>query len=158
MQLMAKVEMTGLHIRAAIPAEREALEALQLRASLSNAGDREAMLANPAAVYLPPEQIQDGRVFVAESDGAVVGFAALLPRSDGKMEMDGLFVEPDRQGRGIGRALVEHSAEFARATGSPALHVIGNPHAEGFYLRCGFALVGATRTRFGHASLLEKAL
>jgi len=150
--------MAGVQIRAAVAGERKNLEALQMRASLTNAGDRDALLAIPDAVYLPLEQILDGRVFVAELDGAIVGFAAMLPRADGKMELDGLFVEPDRQRYGIGRTLVEHCCEFARQHGSPALHVVGNPHAEGFYLRCGFALVGATRTRFGAAPLLEKTL
>jgi GNAT superfamily N-acetyltransferase len=150
--------MAGMRIRAAIAAERKDLEALQMRASLSNAGDRDALLAIPDAIYMPLEQILDGRVYVAELDGAVVGFAAVLPRADGKTELDGLFVEPDRQGRGIGRMLVEHCCEVARQHGSPALHVVSNPHAEGFYLRCGFALVGATSTRFGPAPRLEKTL
>lgn len=150
--------MAGAQIRTAIAAEREDLEALQLRASLANAGDREALLAIPDAVYLPLEQILEGRVFVAELDGTIVGFAAVLSRADGKTELDGLFVEPERQRRGIGRMLVEHCCEFARRNGSPAVHVVGNPHAEGFYLRCGFALVGATSTRFGAAPLLEKTL
>jgi GNAT superfamily N-acetyltransferase len=150
--------MAGVQIRAAIVAERKDLEALQLRASLGNPGDRDAILANPDAIYLPLEQILEGRVFVAELDGALAGFAAVLPRADGKTELDGLFVEPDRQKHGIGRRLVEHCCNFARQQGSPALHVVGNPHAEGFYLRCGFALVGATNTRFGPAPLLEKTL
>jgi GNAT superfamily N-acetyltransferase len=150
--------MGGVQIRAAIVAERKDLEALQLRASLNNAGDRDALLAIPNAIYLPLEQILEGCVFVAEVDGAIAGFAAVLPRADGKTELDGLFVEPERQRRGIGRMLVEHCCEFARRRSSPALHVVGNPHAEGFYLRCGFALVGATSTRFGAAPLLEKTL
>jgi len=150
--------MTGVLIRAALPAERKDLEALQMRASLSDADDREAILAHPDAVYLPLEQITAGCVFVAELDGTIVGFAAVLPRADGKMELDGLFVEPERQGGGIGRALVEYCSDFGRSRGSPALHVVGNPHAEGFYLRCGFALIGGTQTRFGRASLLEKTL
>ena len=29
-----------------------------------------------------------------------------------------------------------------RARGATVLHVIGNPHAQGFYLACGFTLTG----------------
>jgi predicted N-acetyltransferase YhbS len=150
--------MTSVQIRPAIPSDQAALEALQLRASLSNAGDVGALLANLDAVSLPLEQITDGQVLVAESDGSIAGFAALLRRTDGEMELDGLFVEPSRQRQGIGKALVELCAEVARRRGASILHVVGNPHAEAFYLRIGFALVGATKTRFGPASLLEKRL
>jgi GNAT superfamily N-acetyltransferase len=136
-------------IRAARSDEQALLEALQRRASLNNAGDREALLANPDAIALPIEQITDGCVFVAECDEGVAGFAAVLPRPDGGAELDGLFVEPRLWKRGIGRRLVDHVADVARARTASFLHVIGNPHAEGFYLSCGFRVTGTVDTRFG---------
>ena len=125
------------------------LESLQRRASISNPGDREAILANPDAIELPIEQITDGCVFVAEHDGVVVGFTAVLPRSDGGAEVDALFVEPHLWKQGIGRRLVDHIAEVARMREASVLHVIGNPHAEGFYISCGFRVTGTVDTRFG---------
>jgi GNAT superfamily N-acetyltransferase len=142
---------------AALP-EQVALEALQRRASLNNPGDREALLANPDAIEVPAQQILDGHVFVAVRDDAIVGFAAVLPREDGQSELDALFVEPDAWKQGIGRLLVEHCAGVARARGSTALHVIGNPHAEGFYRACGFEPVGSVQTRFGAGLSLRRPL
>jgi GNAT superfamily N-acetyltransferase len=147
-----------LIIRPAIPAERRALEALQWRASLGNEGDRDALLRHPDAIDLPLEQIAAGGVFVLEQDGAVVGFAAILPRDDGDTDLDALFVEPSMQRRGIGRKLIDHCAERARSMGSRALHVVGNIHAKEFYLTCGFTLVGSFETRFGPGLLMRKAL
>lgn len=86
---------TNLSIRTATTAEREALEALQLRASLTNEGDREALLANPDAIVIPLEQIAAGRVFVALLSGATVGFSAIEHRSDDDTELDALFVDPN---------------------------------------------------------------
>ena len=149
---------SGVHIRPAIVSEREALEALQTRSSLGNPGDREALLVNPDAIELPSEQIAAGQVFVLEQSGAIVAFAVILPRDDGDTELDGLFVEPSIWRRGIGRLLVEHCAEVARSGGSTALHVVGNPHAERFYLACGFKMVGTAETRFGVGQLLQKNL
>jgi N-acetylglutamate synthase-like GNAT family acetyltransferase len=60
--------------------------------------------------------------------------------------------------RSIGRSLLEHSAQIARTQGSSALHVVGNPHAEAFYLACGFQLIGTAETRFGPGLLLPKLL
>ena len=63
-----------VRIRSAVVSEQKALQALQLRASLNNPGDREALLANPDAIELPLEQIAADRVFVAERGGAIVDF------------------------------------------------------------------------------------
>jgi len=145
-------------IRRAIPAERRTLEALQWRASLGNEGDRDALLLHPDAIDLPLEQIAAGGVFVLEQDGNIVGFSAILRRDDGDTELDALFVEPAIQRQGIGRKLIEHCAEMARAAGSSALHVVGNFHAKQFYLSCGFIIVGTFETRFGPGLLMRKTL
>jgi GNAT superfamily N-acetyltransferase len=136
-------------IRPARSDEQQILESLQRRASLSNPGDRDALVANPDAITLPMEQIAAGCVFVAELDGVAAGFAAVVPRPDGGAELDALFVEPHLWKRGIGRRLVDHVVEVARSRGASFLHVIGNPHAEGFYGSCGFRRTGTVDTRFG---------
>ncbi len=134
------------------------MERLQLRASLNNPGDREALLTNPDAIELPPEQILAGQVFVAQRDGVVVGFASLLDRTDGDTELDGLFVEPLLWRGGVGRALVDRCSDYGRVRNSSAIYVVGNPHALEFYKTCGFLNVGTERTRFGIGILMRKAL
>jgi len=104
--------MHDVLIRPAVMSERQAPELLQRRASLYNPGDREALLDNPDAIELPLDQIAAGQVFVAERDGAIVGFPPCGPREDPEMDLDGLFVEPHLWGHGIGRLLVEHSRRF----------------------------------------------
>jgi len=91
-----------LNIRLARTQEREDLEALQWRASLANEADRPHLEAHPDAIELPAAQIASGQVWVAELDGKIAGFAAVL---DG--ELDGLFVEPELWRCGVGAALVE---------------------------------------------------
>ena len=151
--------MTGaLTIRTAKTAEQKALEALQWRASLNNPGDRDTLLANPDAIELPLDQITAGGVFVAERNGIIVGFAAVVQRADGQTELDGLFVEPTMWRHGVGRSLVEHCGEFARAQGAAALHVVGNPHAKDFYSACGFDAIGKHQTRFGVGLAMHKKL
>lgn len=148
----------NLKIRLAVVSERGTLEQLQLRASLNNEGDREALLAHPDAIDLPEAQISAGQVFVAEQNAVTVGFAAVLQRSDSDIELDGLFVEPTYWRRGIGHVLVDRCVEYARKHGASALHVIGNPHAKGFYEAYGFEPSGTHQTRFGVGFLLRKTL
>src|SRR6266700_5761663 len=150
--------MLSVKMRPAVASERKSLEGLQWRASLKNPGDSEALLANPNAIELPLGQIEGGGVFVAEVAEAVVGFAAILPREDGDFELDALFVEPEVWQRGIGRKLVEHCCSAARAAGAKSLHVLGNPHAEGFYISCAFAKFGTKPTRFGVGLLMKRSL
>jgi GNAT superfamily N-acetyltransferase len=150
--------MSDIVIRPALPTERSSLEALQWRASLANAGDRDSLLANPDAIVLPDDQIADGHVLVAQHDGVIVGFAAVLPRPDGNAELDALFVEPSLWKRGVGRLLVEQCANLARERASRVLHVVGNPHAEGFYVACGFRATGAVETRFGAGLAMQRGL
>jgi GNAT superfamily N-acetyltransferase len=143
-------------IRVALGADQSSLEALQWRASLANPGDRESLLANPDAISVPPEQIEGGHVFVAEDDGVIIGFAAVLPRLDGNAELDALFVDPPLWNRGVGRLLVGLCAGVARGRGARILHVVGNPHAEGFYVTCGFHTTGAIGTRFGAGLAMQR--
>ncbi len=147
--------MQDLVIRRAVTSEQKELEGLQLRASLTNAGDRDALLAHPDAIELPLAQIEAGGAFVAEWNGTIVGFAAVEPRADGESELDALFVDPNMRRRGIARSLVEHCAEVARTRKSAALCVIGNPHAKDFYTACGFNVIGTSETRFGTGILMR---
>ena len=148
----------SLSIRAARLDEHALLESLQRRASLNNPGDRDALLAHPEAIALPISQIAESCVFVAEHDGTVAGFAAAVPRPDGGAELDALFVEPHLWKRGIGRRLVDHIATVARQRSASFLHVIGNPHAEGFYRSCGFVVMGTIETQFGIGLDMQRAL
>ena len=116
----------ALVIRLAQPDECHGLEELQRRASLANPVDRPHLEAHPDAIHLPPAQIANGQVIVAELDGKVAGFAAVVGG-----ELDGLFVEPHLWRRGVGAALVEKAVHEARNRGL-ALTVTANPAALGF--------------------------
>ena len=139
-----------LNLRLATPEEHEALEALQWRASVEIKEYREELLLNPDAIHLPPAQIANGQVIVAELDGELAGFAAVVGG-----ELDGLFVEPDLWGRGVGRALADAATHEARKRGL-TLKVFANPRARRFYEHCGFSVEGEVQTRFGPALRMTK--
>ena len=120
------------------------------RASLALGEYNEELEANPDAIDLPARQIADGDVIVAEMDGAVLGFAAVVGG-----ELDGLFVEPAHWHCGIGRLLVEEAAHMARLRGL-SLTVVGGPRARGFYEKCGFTVEGDEATRFGPAFRMSR--
>lgn len=139
-----------LTIRLAFPGERDELENLQRRASLALPEYRALLEADPDAIALPAEQLEDGGVLVAEIDGRVAGFAALAGG-----ELDGLFVEPAQWRCGIGSALVERAAHEARKLGV-SLTVTAAPQSREFYESCGFRVEGEARTRFGPALRMSR--
>jgi len=140
----------SLTLRLARPEEHDELEDLLRRASLELPEYRDQLIDNPEAIYLPAAQIANGQVIVAELDGEVAGFAAVVGG-----ELDGLFVEPDLWGQGIGRRLVDAATHEARKRGL-ALTLIANPRARRFYEHCGFSLEAEVQTRFGPALKMTK--
>ena len=140
----------SLTLRLAVPEEHDEIEELQRRASLELPEYRDELIAHPDAIYLPEGQIANGQVIVAELDGHIAGFAAVVGG-----ELDGLFVEPDLWGRGIGRALADAATHEARRRGL-TLKVIANPRARRFYEHCGFSAEGEVQTRFGPAIRMTK--
>src|SRR5205814_8850300 len=117
----------ALTIRLARPEERDDLEALQRRASLANENDRPHLEAHPDAIHLPPAQIANGQVYVAELDGRVAGFVAVVGGV-----LDGLVVEPGLGRGGMGAALVA-GATLSGLRRWVALRVGGNRAAGGCY-------------------------
>jgi GNAT superfamily N-acetyltransferase len=140
----------SLTLRIAEPHEHDELEDLQRRASLELPEYRDQLLANPDAIHLPLSQLANGQVIVADVGGEIAGFAAVVGG-----ELDGLFVEPDLWGLGIGRTLVDAVVHEARRKGL-TLKVTANPRAKRFYESCGFTVEGEEQTRFGPGLRMTK--
>jgi GNAT superfamily N-acetyltransferase len=140
-------------IRKARPDERSALIELMRRASLVWADTRADLLASPEVIDIPAAQIEAGQVIVAE-DGPLLGFSAILPRSDGDIELDGMFTEPDYFRKGIGSALVQAVMKESRSLGARAIHVVANRNVLGFYEAVGFRSVGEIATPLGPLATL----
>lgn len=135
-------------IRHAVPADLGALREVYRRSSLSNEGDRAALLEHPDVLEFSPRAVHEHHVRVAVIDDRVIGFATLLPaRQVG--ELEDLFVDPDWMLHGIARKLVLDAVDNARAHGLTRIEVTANPHALGFYEKVGFVSDGIIQTRFG---------
>ena len=91
-------------------------------------------------------------IVAADGAGTVVGFAALSPYKERAAYRttveDSVYVDPSRQGEGIGRALLSRLIEIARTSGFHT--VVARIEASGtasraLHARCGFRLVGIER-------------
>jgi len=147
----------GAMIRLGAPADLPAASDVYRSASLSNAGDRDKLLAHPEYLVLGPEGLAEGRTYVAEEGGSLVGFAT-WSEAGGIFELEDLFVDPGWMRRGIATALVHRIAQVLRARGAERLEVTANPHAMGFYRAAGFIDCGVTHTVFGTAPRMALAI
>jgi GNAT superfamily N-acetyltransferase len=135
-------------IRAATSADLDRLRGVYRRSSLHNDGDRDALLAHPDALVFAPDGTVGERTRVAEIDGRTVGFATLSGQPD-TLELDDLFVDPDRMRNGVARALITDAVHIARDAGATRIAVTANPHAMAFYEAVGFQSHGTATTEFG---------
>ena len=144
-------------IRLGVPADLPAASDVYRNASLSNGGDRDNLLAHPEYLVLGPEGLAEGRTYVAEEEGSLVGFATWLEAGD-VFELEDLFVDPGWRRRGIAAALVDRIAQVLRARGVQRLEVTANPHALGFYHAAGFIDCGTAGTAFASAPRMVLAI
>jgi GNAT superfamily N-acetyltransferase len=144
-------------IRIGTLADLPAASGVYRRASLSTPGYREDLLAHPEFLILGPEGLDQGRTYVAEQDGSVVGFATWVD-TDGTIELEDLFVEPDWMRRGIATALVHRISDVLKARGVERIEVTANPDALEFYRSAGFVECGVAETEFGSAPRMVRTI
>ncbi len=142
---------TAAAIRLGTAADLDAASRVYRRASLSNAGDRDNLLAHPEYLLLGPEGLAEGRTYVAEENGAVVGFATWI-KAGNVAELEDLFVDPDWMRHGVATALVNRIVAVLRERRVDRLEVTASPDAMDFYRQAGFADCGVAETTFGPAS------
>lgn len=108
-------------------------------------GVRENRLSDPRRIseasYLP--YIAAGSAWVAETDAGTVGFAAIDAQA---RSVWALFIDPNAEGAGIGRALHRRMLEWAREQGIACLSLDTGKgtRAAQFYQRAGWTRAGIT--------------
>lgn len=142
-------------IRAAAASDLPALRDVYRRSSLSNDDDRALLLARPQLLDFADVAVLEGRTRVAVDGGRVVGFASTVVRGDA-VELEDLFVDPDRMREGIGRALVADAVAAARRAGHARIEVDANRHALAFYTSVGF--VGVREVALEHGAAIRMRL
>jgi GNAT superfamily N-acetyltransferase len=93
-----------------------------------------------------------GRVLVARDGSTIVGHLQLTAgERDDEAEVKSLAVRQDRQGRGVGRLLIERAAAICREEGRATV-LVATAAADGavlrFYQRSGFRMLRVERDAF----------
>jgi ribosomal protein S18 acetylase RimI-like enzyme len=71
------------------------------------------------------KKVRDGHVFVADREGTVAGLLVLVAAQD-HLLIENVAVDPERQGTGIGRALLAYAETYAAEHDIPELRLYTN--------------------------------
>ena len=129
-------------IREADPRDAAALSALAHRAKAHWGYSDEWLRIWSGDLRISSEYLTAHRGFVAVAEGTPVGVCVL--------ELDGIagtlehvWIAPESQRLGVGRALVTRALDTASQAGAFRVSVVSDPFAEAFYLRLGARRVGS---------------
>ncbi|MFN3836300.1 MAG: GNAT family N-acetyltransferase [Brevundimonas sp.] len=117
-----------------------------------------AALDDPQGSFLD----RGGRIFMAERDGRVVGCCALVPSTDGGVEICKMTVTPAARGLGLARRLLAACEAAAREVGAARLYLETNSRltpAIALYESFGFVHLPPRPTPYARADVfMEKRL
>ena len=139
--------------------EAEALSALTYRAKQSHGYSDEFMarFMYIGDMVITPESIAQNPVMVAEVDGRMVGFAHLKPLDEpDAVCLEDLFIEPESQGLGVGRALFNWALTAAGERGYDWLEWESDPNAAGFYEKMGGEKIGESKSTIIEGRLIPR--
>ncbi|GED66751.1 putative N-acetyltransferase YvbK [Brevibacillus reuszeri] len=100
------------------------------------------LLADPSQ-KLVEEYLQRGQCYVAAKENDLVGVYVLIQTRPDTIELVNVAVDEGHQGQGIGKKLVLHAIEVAKASGYKTIEVgTGNSSLDqlALYQKCGFRM------------------
>ena len=125
--------MTEARVRPATQADHERLRELTFESKAHGGYDHGLVREWTDGLRFGGDQER----WLAEADGAIVGWAGLIPPTDGVAVLDHLWVAPGAMGRGLGTKLFELAAARARELGAGRLEWGAEPNSVGFYEKVG---------------------
>ena len=106
---------------------------------------RDDILRLPLGLTFTPEALagEANEIHIAGySNSQLVGCLILVPLANGELKMRQVAVAGLVQGKGIGKAMVEFSEDFARNNGFSNITMHARETAIPFYLKLGYEVVG----------------
>lgn len=94
-----------------------------------------------ADLTISSDFIRDNEVYVAEREGEVRGFYALIV-SGNKAELEHMWVTPELIGTGLGKELFLDAMDRAATLEVREIEISADPNAAGFYERMGASQIG----------------
>jgi N-acetylglutamate synthase-like GNAT family acetyltransferase len=132
-----------IRIRKARLGEAGMLTEMAMRSKTHWGYDAQFMADAKEDLAVRPEKfLPEFHVYILEVDGFPAGFCSLARLDEQRVEMGGLFVEPERIGTGLGKLLWKYAVDEASKAGYSEVVLTADPYSEPFYLKMGAARAG----------------
>jgi GNAT superfamily N-acetyltransferase len=128
--------------RRASPEAAEELTALTIASKAHWGYDEDFMALARPTLAVTPDYLEANDCWVAEIDGATVGWFSLVSVAGGLL-LDNFFVIPAQIGSGLGRLMWNEAVRRAEAAGVERMTLEADPNAAGFYEHMGAKLTGS---------------
>ena len=147
-------------VREAKPEEQRELTRLCVRATMQAGYDEAFIDRSMPSLTVALPMITANCVQVAQDGSSeVVGVVWVVPTAlQGIAALHGLYVDPPRWKRGIGRVLFGAAVARAKGIKAGALMITAEPSAEGFYKRMGAIRIGEGPFYFSPETILPSLL
>lgn len=106
---------------------------------------RDEILRKPLGLNFTPDQLQQESELIhvaCYSGGQLLACLILQPHGERELKMRQVAVSGHQQGKGVGKALVEFSEQYAKENGYKKISMNARDTAVGFYLRLGYSVEG----------------
>lgn len=106
------------------------------------------------------DYIRSHEVFILSKENQTVGYYSYQTFTHGKAHLDNLFILPEQIGKGYGKILMQDFLQRIKNDGYRIATLNSDPHAEAFYLKLGFKVIGqfATSIEGRFLPVMEKEL
>jgi len=106
---------------------------------------REEILRKPLGLSLKNEDLSDDKqddIFIAIEGDKVIGCVMMHPLDNKVIKLRQMAVDEDKQGKGIGKLLVQAAENFAWENDYDKIKLHARQHAQGFYTGMGYSTIG----------------
>jgi GNAT superfamily N-acetyltransferase len=150
-----------MRIRAASAAELPTLQAIERAAGLMfcDIGMPEISRYDPWPLPVMADRRDAGQIWVVADDRDEPVAYLMADLVDGCLQIEQVTVHSGSARRGLGRALLDHAANWAAADGLPALTLTTFAHVPWnapYYARCGFRVLDDAEITAGLRAIRER--
>ncbi|QCW98982.1 GNAT family N-acetyltransferase [Aggregatimonas sangjinii] len=145
--------MSNLTIKMAIGADSDALTQLTIRSKAHWGYGERQIEAWRDELTLTEAYIENNHVYKLLVDTILVGFYAYNAENETDVKLHFLFIEPDYIGVGYGKILLLDFLDRIKNSKFKRVLVDSDPHAEKFYAKFGFKVIGQLKSTIKHRFL-----
>jgi len=129
-------------IQKATPSLAYSLTALTFRSKAHSGYSAEQMELWCEDLTITTEYITEHEVYVLLQNGELIGYYSYFKIDTSTVKLDNLFIHPTHMRKGLGRLLMDDFMNRAKQAGFQKITLDADPHAESFYTKLCFTIVG----------------